>query len=172
MSTRSLTGPIHAIPVDNDNRLDDLREENRKLRRELEDLKNEHNALKSKFNRSTRAAANFKNWLNPIRQFIKVADGEFDDMDLPDAVSHGGQMHATGPANPYTDTSKWEGIASRLESTQGDFIRALLRGGAMSQPQMAAAMGVSPSTVFRTYRTLNSKKLVSSSGGKYELRND
>jgi FtsZ-binding cell division protein ZapB len=151
MSSRALPGPIHAVPVDNnDRRIDDLRDENRRLHRELDDLQAEHNALKTKFNRTTRAAANFKQWLQPLRQFLKAADGEFDDMDLEDVASVA-QAHPSPTSSNSTHYSpRMEAALARLSGVNHKILKAIIDVGPITQVALSKMVGCAEGTASNT----------------------
>lgn len=170
MSTHSLPGPIHAIPVDDDR--EKLRKQVDKLQRENEDLRLENQKLQMENRRTIAAAANIKKWTAPLYDSLRMLNGEFEAMDLHDAPVGPGQPPPSGHVQTSGLHPKFSAALTRLDGKNHEVLKLLIDMGPMTMAGISAAVGGRLNTLYECTAHLGKLGLIKKQDKKFMLKED
>ncbi len=141
--------------------LAELREENKKLARALQDANVRGDRAEED---TTRALSALRRQLKPLYSALQAVFGELDAAGVGDAPQPEGASAA--PRNQAV----WEAWKKRLGGKPSQLIDALLLHGEMSSAQIAIAIQCHPNSVPQIVYKLNKAGLLNKNGGRFSLK--
>ena len=138
----------------------ELRDENRELVRENQNLQAELSSAKVQ---NSRAISMLRHQLDPLYKALQSVYGviEASGVEEDDDPKAG--------TNPRVK-AVWESWKQKLGGKQAEFIQALLEHGSMTAVQLKVATHTGTSTVPQVIYKLNQLGLIDKNGGKYSLK--
>ena len=144
-----------------------------RLRREIAGLEQELAAAKAESLTAKQAAkdaiqaiAALRRQLEPMYNAFRMIFGEISRVGAESVA----QTQASGAGNGIVRDPRWESLKARFPGQCADVIDLLLDHGAMTRPQIAAALHVHPDTVSKL--TFKLRSFLEKAGGKFSLRED
>lgn len=144
--------------------LNDLREENKKLARALQDANTRAERAEED---AARALTALRRQLTPLYRALQAVFGELDSAGIGDDA-------ASSPSSGPTPTDArvkavWDSWKSKM-GTSAKVIDALLLHGEMNTQQLAIACGVDRTTIPGYIMKLNKAGLLNKQGGRFSLK--
>ena len=144
-----------------DAELKELREENKRLARALQDANLRADRAREDADRALMA---LRRQLSPLYRALQGVFGELDAAGVEDAPT------PSGPVMDHRTTEVWAAWKSRVGAA-GQLIDAFLKmGGEMNTQQLAIATGLHRTTIPKHIYTLNKAGLINKNGGKFSLK--
>lgn len=146
--------------------LKELREENKKLARALQDA---NMRAERATEDAVRAVSALRRQLTPLYRALQAVFGELDAPGIGD--SRDAEAPSSPPAQDARVRAVWESWKSKLGGTVAKGIDALLLHGELDTAQLAIAAGLDKRTVTNTvvYK-LNGAGLINKNGGRFSLK--
>lgn len=161
MSLLALEGRV----VDPEHEVKSLRQRLANAEEESAALREQLSAEQRKNRTLERSVAEIRRQLGPLHNALRGLFGEIELLDIP-----------TESAQPQTaaddrKTKLWQPWIDKFgDNLQGKMLRALLDHGPMTAAQLRVPMQCSQQSIYNAYDRLVKLGLVSSSGGKYHLK--
>lgn len=133
-----------------------LKDENRDLRRQLNDALNDVSQLRRE---NDRAVASLRKQLSPL---YRALQGVFGDME-----AFGGD---DAPAASSRTSAVWESWKARMPGRTAQVIDALLLHGSMNSTQIGIAIGIHRNNVPPLIHKLKTAGLIDKNGNQYALK--
>ena len=143
-----------------DDELKELREENKRLARALQDA---NLRAERATEDATRAMSSLRRQLSPLYRALQGVFGELDAAGIADAAQ------PNGPTNTRT-AAVWEAWKKRLGGKPAELIDALLLHGDMDSAQIAIAIQCHKNSVPQIVYKLNKAGLLNKNGGRFSLK--
>jgi len=143
-----------------DTTVEDLQEENRRLRADLRDAKMD--AMRARQD-TDRALAALRKQLGPLYRALQAVFGELDAAGVQDG---------DGP-QPRTDarvTAVWNSWKEKMPGGPARIIDALLLHGDLTTPQLKITAKMATQTVYDSIARLKKAGLIDKNGGKFSLK--
>ena len=151
------SSPDEIIDVGNDTELDELRDEVRQLKRDLQNARAETQIAKRD---AARAMTELRRQLSPLYKALQMVFGELDSVSADD----------TPTASSPKTSAVWEAWKSRIGGQPAKVIDALLLHGDLNAGQIAIAIGISPKNVAQVIHKLNKASLIEKNNGRFSLK--